>query len=378
MKKLFFLSAVLLFLPMSVFAYTVKNDDVVTISRDEVIEGSLFVSSSILDIDGVVNGDVFCISPKLEISGTVNGDIICIGENASISGTTTGDIRIAFGTAKIDGVIMGNTSVLTDYIEVQDTAMLGGEFLLLSNKAQLAGEVASDLYGAVNSANISSFVGGDVSLRQVNGFLSDKELGEFKLLSGATIEGDFNFKSSRDYKKEEGVIIGGEERKTIKVDEKEDYSGDIFWSLVVIFSNILIALVLISLFKNFVNSVSGIIKTQSIKSLWLGLLVFLLFPISFILLLLTMIGIPFAVLLLFIFLGIILISKSIVSIVLGEKILELLKSKNKDSLNLSAVVGAVALFIVVSIPLIGSFISFLTMVLVLGVVLQYFRASLNK
>jgi hypothetical protein len=308
----------------------------------------------------------------------VNGDIICAGENFNMSGTSTGDIRLVFGSAKIDGVVEGNTTVVADYLEVQDTAKLGGEFFVLANEAKLAGEVESDLYGYVKKASISSFVGGNISMRQGNGFFSDGEFAEFKLLSGATVDGDFNFKSRQEPILEDGVIVNGEERKTITSDKKENYSGDIFWSFVLIFSNILIALVLIALFKNFVNSVSGIIKKQTVKSLWLGILAFLLIPISIILLLLTMIGIPLAIISLFIFLGIALISKSIVSIVLGEKILELLRSKKKYSLNINAVVGAIALYFLIATPFIGSFISFLSIVLVLGAVLQYFRTSLSK
>ena len=378
MKRLLFVILFLFLTPNAAFAFEKRSGSFVNISSDEVIEGSLFVYADILDIDGVVNGDVFCIASKIEISGTVNGDILCAGEEINFSGTTTGDMRLISSKTRIGGIVLGNTNIIADQLELQDIANLSGEFFLLANEAVLAGTIEGDLYGGVQYANISSFVGGGVSLRQGDGLLSSIDSHEFKFLSGATILGDFNLKSKWNFFKEEGVIIKGEENVQIFETKKVNYSNNIFWALVLIFSNIVIALVLIALFKDFLLSVTEIIKKQSSKSFWLGLLVFVLSPLTFILLFLTMIGIPLALILFFIFGGIILINKSIISIILGEKILDLFKSKKKVSLNIKAVLGALAFYLIVTLPFIGSVLSFMSLIIVFGAILQYFRTSLNK
>jgi len=378
MKRIFITLLLILFIPNIALAFESRSGDFVNISSDEVVDGTLFVYADSLDIDGTVNGDVFCMSPKIEISGTVNGDILCVGQEINFSGTTTGNIRLISERVKIDGNIKKNTNVVADNLEVQDTAKLGGELFVLANEASLSGEIDDDLYGKIKTGNISAFVGGDVSLYQGGGFLSKTENQKFKLLKGTVIEGDFNFKSKQDVIKEEGVVIKGKEHKTILEKEKKNYSNDMFWIFVSIFANILISMVLISLFRGFLLSITEIIKKQNTKSLWLGFLAFFLFPLACFMLFLTMIGIPLAIILLFVFGGIIIINKSIISIILGQKLLEIYKSKQKTSLNISAVLGAIIFYLIVSIPFIGSIFYFASIIIVFGAILQYFRTNLSK
>ena len=378
MKRIFFAILLLFLIPNIAFAFEKRSGNFVNVASDEVVEGSLFVYADVFDIDGVVNGDVFCLSPEIEISGTVNGDIICAGEHIYFSGTTTGDMRLISSKVRLGGKVLGNTNIISDQLEVRDIANHSGEFFLLANNAILDGTIDGDLYGGVQRADISSFVGGNISLRQGDGLLSSTDNHEFKLLGGATVLGNFNLKSRWDLFKDESVIIKGEENVQVFKEKKVNYSNSIFWALVSIFSNILIALVLIALFKNFFLSVSEIIIKQSSKSFWLGLLIFFLAPLTLILLFLTVIGIPLALILLFIFGGIIIINKSIISIILGEKIVKLFKRKKKISLNVKAVFGALVFYSIATLPFIGSVFSFMSLIIVFGAILQYFRKNLSK
>jgi len=377
MKKILLTILFIFLLPNIAFAFETKSGNLVSISADEVIEGSLFIQAEKIEINGVINGDVFCLSPDVKISGTINGDVLCVGESFDFSGTSTGNLRLLFADTKISGKVEKNTNILSDNFDLSDGADLSGELFILANQAKIAGEINGDLFGTVQTINISSFVGGDISLRQRDGFFSSTKNNEFKLSSGATVLGDFNFKGKNNPIKEEGVIIKGEENKTISKEKEKSYSSSLIWPLISIFSNILISFVFISLFRNYLFSLLGVIKTQSSKSILFGSLALLLLPLSIFLIFLTMIGMPLALMLLFVFGIIIIVNKSIISIAIGAKALELIKIK-KTSLNKQAVVGAIILYALTQLPFVGSFISFASVLIVLGAIIQNFRIKLSK
>jgi len=89
-----------------------------------------------------------------------------------------------------------------------------------------------------------------------------------------------------------------------------------------------------------------------------------------------MIGIPLALMLLFLFGIIIIVNKSIISIIIGEKFLGLLKME-KATLNKQAIIGAVVYYLLIQLPFVGPFISFAGMLIVLGAIIQKFRTKLS-
>lgn len=376
MKKIIGLFLLFLIFPNTALAFEKMSGTSIVVDEKELINGSLFVQGDKVDIKGEINGDLFVLAPTLEVSGVVNGDIIALGEAFSLTGTSTGDLRLAFGSIAIDGVVEGNISVLAENLMFGDFAMAGGDFLVLAKKASVSGEIGKSLFGWIRDGDLSSSVGGDVSLKQGKGFFSNNINPEFILLENTEIKGDLNFESKYNLREESGARVLGD--KNVSKANEEESSANYFWAIVSIFSTILVSFVLIALFNKFLITILGSIGNNSLKLFWIGLLFLFLTPISFVLLLLTIIGIPLATILLFIFISIALLYKSILSIFLGGRILNILKLNSKNSLNLMAVVGSPAIYLLFQIPLIGSVFSFFGMIIILGGFLEYFRTRLTK
>src|SRR5262249_5171408 len=53
-----------------------RKSDTVTIKKDEVIKGDLFVTGNHVRIEGEVDGDVYAFAEQLEVSGRINGDLL--------------------------------------------------------------------------------------------------------------------------------------------------------------------------------------------------------------------------------------------------------------------------------------------------------------
>ena len=100
------------------------------------------------------------------------------------------------------------------------------------------------------------------------------------------------------------------------------------------------------------NRVAEILKEQTGKSLFVGLVVMLLVPILFILLLVTVVGVPLALLLFSLALVAFLFSGIFVSYLVGDLLLKRLKRWENSNV-LKIIFGALILTFVMSLPWIG-------------------------
>src|SRR5262249_22180366 len=70
-----------------------RKGDTITIKKDEVIKGDLFVTGEHVRIEGQVDGDVYAFAQQLDVTGHINGDLIGFVQSERISGAIDGNIR---------------------------------------------------------------------------------------------------------------------------------------------------------------------------------------------------------------------------------------------------------------------------------------------
>lgn len=112
--------------------------------------------------------------------------------------------------------------------------------------------------------------------------------------------------------------------------------------------------------KNAVN----LIETNPWLSLGIGLLTFLITPLLILLLSLTLIGIPLALILLFVYLAHLYFGKIFVAIFLGQKTLGFFTKNTSDILALF--VGLVVYGVLISVPFLGWLISLVALFIGVG------------
>lgn len=379
MKKILLPIFLLFFLPSTVWAFESRLEKRVVIDKEDVVEESIFVYADDFKMEGLVEGDIFCLSSSVEITGTVRGDIICLAEKFSLNGTSTGDVRVLSAKkTDIKGYIAGNLNLASAEVEVSDKSSLQGEFFLLADRADISGSIKKDFYAGLRDTSLSGKIGGDASVYQRGGFMSDRTLGEVLLKEGAVIEGDFFLSSEKTYEKEEGAYIGGDvDFKTVK---KDDSSGgfSLFWLVSKIFSSILLAFVLLGLFKGFLNSFNKNISEKTWRSALIGALIFLATPLLLFFLVVTIIGLPLALIVLFLFVSLILLAKSLLGIFLGAKLSKMLFPDKAIKPGLYASFGILLVYIILNLPLIGEYLNILALFLVFGAFFEYCRDKFSK
>lgn len=141
-------------------------------------------------------------------------------------------------------------------------------------------------------------------------------------------------------------------------------------------SSLLIGLLFIYLFPKFTKEVASVLTKGPWLSLGIGLLSIILFPFAFVILALTIVGIPLAFILFFLFLIILYLVKIFISYFLGSFTLQ--KLGKKAEMVWVFVLGLVIYFVLASIPFLGPIFSAAATLFGLGALLIQGKNLIRK
>lgn len=372
MKKTILIACfMLLLLPSMALAYSVKTGDSVYVSKDETIEGNLYATGTNLNIEGRVTGDVICAGQSINISGQIDGDVICAGQTISIGGQIGGNLRTAGSYIIINGQISRNVMAFGATVSSTASSSVGWDMLAGGGFLNQAGKIGGELYGGGGQATIAGQIGKNVKLT-LNGKNKDASA-PLVIAPTAKINGNLEYTSEKNANIENGASIAGEQiHKPFKKPVKKNHENNLAWwwgKLIGIFSALVIGLVLISFWREQILKITDLMLAKTAPAMGWGTLILLLtLPAAFILLI-TIIGAPLSLILIALWLIAIYLSKVLVGILVGRKLLISLWHKKKDSLILAMIIGITISYLIFSIPVIGWFLSLLAVLWGLGGIL---------
>jgi cytoskeletal protein CcmA (bactofilin family) len=349
-KHKFLLTLLLLILlPLEVcLATKFRAKDNIFIPEYETIADDLFLGGNNIKVDGTVEGDLITGSRTLIQTGKVLGSIISVGQNLDFLGEVEGSVRSLAQNTNISGRVKRNVMNFGADLNIRHTGRVEGDVVALGNELTVDGEIGRGLRAAVGTVVISGTINGGASIKA----------NSITLMPTARINGDFEYKSEKEAKIEPGAQITGEtEWVKIKPDEKKK-KGFFNTTNVVIKSLLVLACIvtgvfLILLSRRYVQTAEKHVFDSFLKSLGLGLILVICIPVAVVALLITLIGIPLGLIGLFAYLVLFYISKILVGIALGHKILTGFAKDKEAPLGWSLIIGVIILTILTNIPYIG-------------------------
>lgn len=361
MRKLFFLLLALVVpLVLAVPVFAKETPKQVVLPKDEVVDHDYFAAGEMVTLLGTVNGDAYIAGGNITIDGTINGDLLVAGGNVTIRGKVTDDIRAAGGSITIASDVGKNVTI-------------GGGNVTLSSDAKIAGSLVAGAGSLTVDAPVgrgSTIGGGQVTIANtVNGDIW-AGTGSLTLSPDAKVNGNLHYISDNDASILPGAVVSGDTtRETPPQDAKRAQetgravasgvsAGFKFASLL---SALVLGFLLTRLFPRFMESTSEQIRKNPWKVLGVGFLTYAVFPFVFILLLITLIGIPLALIFLFSTLVIAYVSKLFLAFFVGNWIMQ--KLNWKGGLMVALLLGLVAYYILTLVPVISAltFMAFLFM-----------------
>lgn len=353
----------LLFTPVTVFA----QEKSITVSEDEIIDQNpYFAAGDTVHISGTILGDAYVAGGTVTIDGTIDGDLLVAGGTVRITGKVTNDLRAVAGQIIIDGIIGGNVTSGSGNIDISEDSSIGGYLLSGAGDIYLAGPIGASAYVGGGIVSILSDIPGDL-------YVSTENL---RLGPDSSVGGNLTYWSDTDADIQKGATISGEITKN-KVDTKDLkilrnterqvkqglFGAKIAGTIFGVLSALVIGFIFLKIYPRYSELVVKTITEKPWKSLGIGFASLFLFPIAFTFLLVTVIGIPLALILLAGYLVYIYTSKILFMLWVGAKI------SPKASSLMKLFLGVVLFYLVSLLPLFGGILTFFAILFGFGALL---------
>ncbi len=144
--------------------FEVRDADDVTVAATETIESSLVALGDTVTIEGTVRGDLVAFGDSVRIRGTVEGNVFCAGEDVEIAATVTGSVHCAGRDVRASGATTGNVYAAGEEVTLEPAARVGADLAIACSDCRLQGAVARDVLAAGESLVLEGSAGRDVSL----------------------------------------------------------------------------------------------------------------------------------------------------------------------------------------------------------------------
>lgn len=352
-----FLSFVLLSLAVSASVYAATPEEIKILPAGETVDRDYFSIGERSELNGTVNGDAYVAGGEVVVTGEVNGDLLTAGGNLIISGVVNGDVRIAGGNITFSGAeITGNVTAGGGNITFDSSTEVNGSIVVGAANLQVFSPIGKGATVGGGSVLLDSAFGGDVQVGATNLSVGPNA----ELAGGLTYYSENSANISGD-----AGIVGEVKQELPQQPQAEAPSGkeagiafaglvyafkilDTFWLIV-------IGLLFVYLVPKFTIKTAEFATKKIGWSLLAGFLVLIGLPVIGILLFVTVIGIPLALLLFIGYLFIFWIGRVFAAYAIGLFIVS--KFTKKHHMAGAYILGIVVYLVLSVIPVFGFIVS---------------------
>ena len=341
-KELLIMLAIMLFVPVAVFA-----------------EDKYFNVGDAIKEVGPLSHSYFSAGNTLNNEMAVDGILFSAGNNITV------DCQSEYG------MIAGNTITVNGKI-LKDLFIAGNQVTINSSA-----EIGRDIFGAASNLVINSningnaFLGGESVTLNCNSIKGDVSVsaGTITLAEGLKIEGTFKYNEDANIANLDKISAVKIEKVAAEDIQTQKSLGDVAKStLFGIASLIIVAYVLNWLSpKLFKYGEDRISFKEIAKFAGIGLISLICIPVISILLMVTIIGLPLGIIALVCYAILVYLSGAFTAKLIGSLVMGLFKSV-KSNVYLDLAIGIVLLRLICLIPTVGSIIGFLSVLYGLGYV----------
>lgn len=347
-------------LPGSANALQFAPGDSYQLGQTETISENLYAFGGNVSVAGRVQGDLITAGGSLTLTGPVSGDVATAGGSLIVNSPISGDVRAAGGSLAFGAQVQGDFLVGGGMVTVTESANLLGDVRIGAGQIVFNGRAkkGARLYGGV--VELNGVIDGDVVVNAQEQFI---------IGPAAIINGNLKYAA-----KKEAVVPA-----TAKVSGKVTYEplklaisrenavkwaarGVVGWILVKIAMLSAAALVLWWLFRK----KSGELAEHGVKDFGAnvvrGFVVLIVVPAAALLLAVTVVGLPLAMIMGLFYGGFLAIAKLLGYAIFGAVLYGYVFKKGFGLRWHSLVVGVIVMQLIGAVPIIGwafSFVFFL-------------------
>ena len=366
---------ILIFMSLALFAMpaAVSGDDDSTrpptrqrtiLPAGHVVHGDYFAFGPRVVISGTVHGDVYVGGGRVLVDGVINGDLIAVGSKVIVSGRVAQDARIISGHVVLIGSIGKNATLVGADIQITRAAGVEGNVVAAGGEVEIDGPVSRDARIAAGSVTVSNHIGRDLSVAGC----------AVRLTSSAAVDGRVRYWADEEPVIDEGATIHGPvtHRRLPGGWQAEGFRRGfaglrLFTWGVSLVSTLILGLILLHVYPIFTRRVSSIIRERPWRSLGWGTTALVGTPLVVLALLVTILGLPIGVILLALYLVMLYLARIYAMTYIGQVLLR--RTADSSPLSWCFVTGLAVYALLALIPVVGEFVTFMTVLFGLGALL---------
>jgi cytoskeletal protein CcmA (bactofilin family) len=377
-----FLHAILSMVAITLATFGASADDSQHVSEPAhvvMIDEDYFSAGSSAELDKRIEGDAFLAGGRVAVRGPVKGDVVLAGGDINVADTVGQNMYAGGASLVLSSQVAGNARVASGQVIISQRGGIVGKATIAAANFRLAGRVGRYLVVYAESVRIDGEVGGDlhIAARSI-------EIGP-----DAKIRGKLLYRSPQQAKIDPAALIaGGVTREELawprqEVDSMARIATWISIGLLAL-SLLVVGAIMILAFPDFSAAAALTVRSDAWKSLGLGFALLLCVPVGALLLMITVVGVPLGLLLLFFYPVMLLLGYLTGALFLGDRVAAWIGKRRgvvvKPGWRYIALAAAlVALLLVCKIPFAGIPVLFLVLLLGLGAFwLRAYRGYVRK
>jgi hypothetical protein len=321
-------------------------------------EDALVAGGSPTVTDSVI-GDVIVAGGEVEFRGSAGGDYVGVGGSQVVGGRIHGSVRAAGGNVEVTGVVDRNATVAGGNVALDSVGVITRNAYFTGGSVHVNGTVNGGLLASGGTVTLNGVVGRDVEIAG----------GELYVGARTRIAGNLRYRVPA-----KKVHIDPAARITGTVTALP-VSGRGMWRWLWPIGMLLAGAVAVALWPRLAAETAAIFGQAPVRSALVGVGSFILFPLAIILVAVTRIGIPLALLTTAVFVVLVCLASIPFAVWLGQRLLGARARAGRQGVLVNFLVGGVILLVVGLIPFIGDPVMLLAAILGLGAIMLRAWAS---
>jgi hypothetical protein len=329
-----------------------------------------FGGGSVRQVDPVA-GDAIGVGGDLELDAQVEGDAVLAGGSVRLGGRVGQDLYAAGGKVIVEGAIGRNARVAGGQAEIGPKGQVNGNLAIAGGQVTLRGPVKGHVQVAGGEVLIDAAVDGDVRAAT----------GELTLGPNARIGGKLVYRSREEVRRDPAAqVAGGIERgppvahgtRAAQTHRAHGFEGGWIWTA----GLIVLAAVFAAAFPAISQRVGAQLRAHPGFALLFGFIGLVCIPVAAVILMITIIGLPLALLVLLLYFVLLILGYVVAAVTLGDAFLARFRAQAASRTGWrigAAVLAVLALALLGRIPFLGGLVALTAMLAGMGAIVLAFR-----
>ncbi len=344
----------------------------IMVAAGRTIDRDYFAVAERVEIAGTINGDAHILARHIVVTGTINGDLLASGATVDLVGTVAQNARILSGRLTMTGHVGRNLSVTAGQVHLGGNGSVQGAMIGGGATVQIEAPVAHNLTVAGRRVVLAGPIGGSVNAAAIT----------LDIASTADIAGSVSYLGDHPPTIHEHARVKGPvmRRKfpTLRWPWSEQVHSSLEWIGLGLLgisaaSTLLMGLGLIAVFPRAFERTVLQLGSHPAGAGGIGLLTCLLAPLGVGILILSLVGLPLAMILVALSLVVFYAGRIVTMAWIGHSLLAWSGSTRRPYA--AFLIGLVLYYGLRVIPVVGTVVGILATVLGLGAIV---RTSLKR